>query len=115
LWLCRKVIAKLQTTFNTQRQQPRGRKEIVTSSVREFPRGYYCDVGTVKDNTLTWDVRIFGKLPNGLYQIHKYRFVENIYSVDRVKKALSKHFEILETRLIEKIRIAVFTCRKSQD
>ena len=86
-----------------------------TSSVREFSKGYYYDIGIVKGNILTWDVRIFERLPNGLYQLNKYEFAETIYPVARVKKALSKHFEVLETNPMEKGRIAVFTCRKKQE
>lgn len=82
-----------------------------TSSVREFSKGYYYDIGIVKGNVLTWDVRIFERLPNGLYQLNKYEFAETIYPVARVKKALSKHFAILETNLMEKGRIVTFTCK----
>jgi len=68
--------------------------------------------GIVKGNILTWDVRIFERLPNGLYQLNKYEFDETIYPVARVKQALSNHFEILETNPMEKDRIVVFACRK---
>jgi hypothetical protein len=60
-------------------------------------------------------VRIFERLPNGLYQLNKYEFDETIYPVARVKKALSKHFVVLETNPMEKGRIVVFTCRKKQE
>lgn len=89
-----------------------GRKRMVTSSVREFSKGYYYDIGIVKDNTLIWDARIFERLSNGLYRLHKYQFDETIYPVARVKQALSNYFEILETKSMEKGRIVVFACRK---
>jgi spermidine synthase len=89
-----------------------GCKKMITSRVREFSKGYYYDIGMVKGNVLTWDVRIFERLPNGLYQLNKYRFDETIYPVARVKQALSKGFEILETNSMEKGRIVVFACRK---
>jgi ubiquinone/menaquinone biosynthesis C-methylase UbiE len=87
-------------------------KKMVTSRVREFSKGYYYDIGIVNGNILTWDVRIFERLPNGLYQLNKYKFDETIYPVARVKQALSNHFEILETNPMEKGRIVVFACRK---
>jgi len=83
-----------------------------TSSVREFPKGYYYDKEIVKGNTLTWDSRIFEKLPNGLYQLNKYKFKETIYPVAKMKSALSKHFEIVEANLREEGRKILFICRK---
>jgi trans-aconitate methyltransferase len=83
-----------------------------TSSVREFPKGYYYDKETVKGNTLTWDARIFEKLPNGLYQLNKYKFKETIYPVAKMKSALSKHFDIVETNFREDSRKILFVCRK---
>ncbi len=61
---------------------------------------------------LTWYVRIFERLPNGLYQLNKYEFAETIYPVARIKKAISKHFAVLETNLMEKSRTVAFTCKK---
>lgn len=87
-------------------------KNMVTSGVREFSKGYRYDIGIAKGNILTWDERFFERLPNGLYQLHKYRFDETIYPVARVKQALSNCFEILETNPMEKGRIVVFVCRK---
>jgi SAM-dependent methyltransferase len=87
-------------------------KKMVTSRVREFSKGYYYDIGIVKGNILTWDERIFERLPNGLYQLNEYKFDETIYPVARVKQALSNYFEILETNPMEKGRIVVFACRK---
>jgi trans-aconitate methyltransferase len=45
-------------------------------SVREYPWGYYFDKAIIKGNTLTWDCRIFEKLPDGLYQLNEYKFKE---------------------------------------
>jgi len=83
-----------------------------TSSVKEFPKGYYYDKETVKGNTMTWDSRIFEKLPNGLYQLNKYKFKETIYPVAKMKIALYKHFEIIEANLREEGRKILFICRK---
>jgi SAM-dependent methyltransferase len=83
-----------------------------TSSVREFAKGFYYDREIVKGNTLTWDSRIFEKLPNGLYQLHKYKFKETIYPVAKMKKALSEYFEIVEADLREEGRKILFVCRK---
>jgi hypothetical protein len=66
----------------------------------------------VKGNTLTWDSRIFERLPNGLYQLNKYRFKETIYPVAKMKSAFSEHFEILEANLREEGRKILFICRK---
>jgi len=95
---------------DTLRQLEQGRS---TSSVKEFPLGYYYDKGIVKGDTLTWDCRIFERLPNGLYQLNEYKFPERIYPVAKMKSALSKHFDILEANLWkEKGRRILFVCRK---
>jgi cyclopropane fatty-acyl-phospholipid synthase-like methyltransferase len=94
---------------DTLRQLEQGRS---TSSVKEFPLGYYYDKGIVKGDTLTWDCRIFEKLPNGLYQLNEYKFKERIYPVAKMKSALSEHFDILETSLREEGRKILFVCRK---
>jgi cyclopropane fatty-acyl-phospholipid synthase-like methyltransferase len=94
---------------DTLRQLEQGRS---TSSVKEFPLGYYYDKGIVKGDTLTWDCRIFEKLPNGLYQLNEYKFKEKIYPVAKMKSALSEHFDILETNLREEGRVILFVCRK---
>lgn len=84
-----------------------------TSSVREFAKGFYYDREIVKGNTLTWDSRIFEKLPNGLYQLHKYRFKETIYPIAKMKSALSEYFEVVEANLREEGRKILFVCRKN--
>jgi hypothetical protein len=81
-------------------------------SVREFPLGCYLDRAIIKGDTLTWYVRIFERLPNGLYQLNEYKFPERIYPVAKMKSALSKHFDILETNLREEGRNMLFVCRK---
>jgi len=85
-----------------------------TSSVREFPKGYYYDKEIVKGNTLTWASRIFERLPNGLYQLNKYKFIERIYPAAKMKSALSKRLDILESNLREEGRKILFVCRKKQ-
>jgi hypothetical protein len=94
---------------NTLRQLEQGWS---TSSVKEFPLGYYYDKGTVKGDTLTWNCRILERLPNGLYQLNKYKFRERIYPVAKMRSALSEHFDILETNLREQGVEILFVCRK---
>ena len=81
-------------------------------STRQFSKGYYFDRAIMKGNSLTWDVKIFERLPNGLYQLNEYSFPERIYPVAKMKSALSKHFDILETNLREEGRNVLFVCRK---
>jgi SAM-dependent methyltransferase len=83
-----------------------------TSSVRTFSKGYYYDMSIIRGNTLTWDARIFERLPNGLYELNKYKFKETIYPVSEMKSALSEHFEILEANLREEGRVILFVCRR---
>jgi len=82
------------------------------STTRPFSKGYYFDRAIVKGNSLTWDVKIFERLPNGLYQLNEYKFPERIFPVAKMKSALSKHFDILETILREGGRNILFVCRK---
>jgi SAM-dependent methyltransferase len=79
---------------------------------RKFSGGYHNDTGIVKGNTLTWDEKILERLPNGLYQLHEYKFIERIYPVAKMKSALSEHFDILENNFREKRRVILFVCRK---
>lgn len=83
-----------------------------TSSVKEFSKGYYYEKEIVKGNTRILDTGIFERLPNGLYQLNKYRRKERIYPVAKMKNALSEHFDILETNLREEGRKILFVCRK---
>jgi len=53
-------------------------------------------VGIVNGNMLTWDVRIFERLPEGLFRLNKCKFTEEIHPVAKIKSALSKRFDILE-------------------
>ena len=82
------------------------------STTRPFSKGYYFDRAIVKGNSLTWDVKIFERLSNGLYQLNEYKFPERIYPVAKMKSALSKHFDILETNSREEGRNILFVCRK---
>jgi cyclopropane fatty-acyl-phospholipid synthase-like methyltransferase len=82
------------------------------STTRPFSKGYYFDRAIVKGNSLTWDVKIFERLSNGLYQLNEYKFPEKIYPVAKMKSALSKHFDFLETNLREEGRNILFVCRK---
>jgi cyclopropane fatty-acyl-phospholipid synthase-like methyltransferase len=105
-------ILEMETPRILKDNNPHTSGKRATSSVKEFSKGYYLQYQCHKGNKLTWDVRIFERLPNGLYQLNKYEFDETIYPVARVKQALSNHFEILETNPMEKGRIVVFACRK---
>jgi hypothetical protein len=82
------------------------------SATRPFSKGYYFDRAIVKGNSLTWDVKIFKRLSNGLYQLNEYSFPERIYPVARMKSVLSERFDILETNLREEGRNILFVCRK---
>jgi len=84
-----------------------------TSSVREFPKGYYYEKEIVKGDTRILDTGIFERLPNGLYQLNEYRRKERIYLVAKMKSALSKYFEIVEANLREEGRKILFVCRKN--
>ena len=81
-------------------------------SVREYPGGCYFDRAIIQGNALTWDCRIFERLPNGLYQLNEYKFKERIYPVSKMKSALSERFDILEENLREEGRVILFVCRK---
>jgi len=99
-----KMLTVTRQWFETHRRSSfSGRKE-------KF--GYYFERGLVKGSVLTWDSRIFERLPSGMYRLNRYRFIERIYPVARMKSALSKHFDILETSLREKGIKIVFVCRK---
>jgi len=79
---------------------------------RKISKGYYYDKGTTKNNTLVWDVKIFEDIGNGLYHVNEYELKEAMYPITKVDSALSKHFEILETKSMEKGRKVLFVCRK---
>jgi hypothetical protein len=66
----------------------------------------------IKGNALTWDCRIFERLPNGLYQLNEYKFKERIYPISKMKSALSERFDLLEENLREEGRVILFVCRK---
>jgi len=82
------------------------------AAASKFPKGYTYDGAIVRGNTLTWDFKIFEKITDDTYQIHEYNFKERIYPVSKVKHALTKQFEILETEQWEEGRRIVFVCRK---
>lgn len=83
-----------------------------TATARKFSKGYYFDGAIVENNTLTWDFKVFEKIKGNTYQIHEYKFKEIIHQVPKVKSALSKEFEILETKSMEEDRKILFVCRK---
>lgn len=85
---------------------------LSSSLSKPFSKGYYFDRAIVKDNSLTWDVKIFERLSNGLYQLNEYSFPERIYPVAKMKSALSERFDILETNFREEGRNILFVCRK---
>jgi hypothetical protein len=74
--------------------------------------GYEMEWAIVKGNTLTWDLKIFEKMTENTYQINEYLWKETIFPVPRVKYALIKHFEILQTNQWEDGRRILFVCRK---
>jgi SAM-dependent methyltransferase len=83
-----------------------------TSSFREFSKGYCYEKETVRDDTRILDAEVFERLPNGLYQLSKYRRKERVYPIRKMKSALSEHFDVLEANLREGGRKILFVCRK---
>jgi len=83
-----------------------------TSSFREFPKGYCYENEIVKGDTRILDTEIFERLPNGLYQLNKYRRKERIYPAAKMKSVLSVYFDILRTNPREEGRKILFVCRK---
>jgi SAM-dependent methyltransferase len=81
-------------------------------SAREYSWGCYFDRAIIRGNALTWDCRIFERLPNGLYQLNEYKFKERIFPISKMKSALSERFDILEENLREEGRVILFVCRK---
>ena len=77
------------------------------ATVSKFSLGELHDKPIIKDNNLIWDIKIFEKSKK-----YHYRFAESIFPVVRVKSALSKHFKILETKLMENKRRILFVCKK---
>ena len=82
------------------------------ASASKFSKGYIFDKALVKGNTLTWDFKVFEKIGKDKYQINEYKFKEIIHPVQKVKSALSQHFKILETKLMDEGRRILFICRK---
>jgi cyclopropane fatty-acyl-phospholipid synthase-like methyltransferase len=81
-------------------------------TARKISKGYEMEWAIIKGNTLTWDFKIFEKITEDTYQINEYLWKETIYSVPKVKSALTKHFEILQTKRWEDGRRILFVCRK---
>ncbi|RLG54046.1 MAG: hypothetical protein DRN99_05785 [Thermoproteota archaeon] len=65
-------------------------------SITKFSKGIMFDKPSVKRNTLTWEVLLFEKAENHIYQLHRYELIEKIYSLTTIKRALSKRLQILE-------------------
>ena len=86
----------------------KGRK----GTASRISKGYEMEWAIVKGNTLTWDLKIFEKITKDAYQINEYLWKETIFPVLRVKSALIKHFEILQTKQWEDGRRIWFVCRK---
>lgn len=78
----------------------------------KISKGYEIEWGIVKGNTLIWDLKIFEKITEDTYQINEYLWKEVIYPVPKVKSALIKHFEILQTKQWEDDRRILFVCKK---
>jgi trans-aconitate methyltransferase len=82
------------------------------AKANKFSKGYEIEWAIVKENTLTWDLKIFEKITEDTYQIHEYEWKETIFSVPKVEAALSRLFEILETKQWEEGRRILFVCMK---
>ncbi len=86
------------------------KKQIV--KLEETSTGYIYDNTIVRGNKLTWDTTYFKKIKSNLYQVEKDRYDELIYPVVKVKKSLTKRFNILKVIFFENKRKAMFICRK---
>ncbi|MBU0460675.1 MAG: class I SAM-dependent methyltransferase [Nanoarchaeota archaeon] len=82
------------------------------ANISKFHLGYITDKPTIKRNTLIWNFNVFEQLKNDQYQLHEYKFKESIYSIKKVNKALSKHFQILDMKSLEEGRRVLIVCRK---
>jgi len=82
------------------------------ATASKISKGYEIFWAIIKGNTLTWDFKIFEKIAEELYQINEYLWKETIYPVPKVKSALIKHFEILQTKRWEDGKRILFVCRK---
>lgn len=81
------------------------------ATTEEFPIGYLINGAIVRGNKLTCGFKILEKIAEDTCQINEYKFTEVVHRVPKVKSALSKHFEILETKPLKDNRI-LFVCRK---
>jgi len=74
--------------------------------------GYVYEKPIIKGNALFWDYRVFEKKKANKYELNKYLWKEKIFSAEKIKKALAKHFKILESRHFDNKRRILFVCRK---
>ena len=84
------------------------------ATASRFSKGYIHDWSIIKGNNLTWDFKVFERIKKDTYKINEYKWKEVIHPVPKVKSALSKHFKILKTKLMEEDRRILFICRKIQ-
>lgn len=82
------------------------------ATVSSFSKGYIFDKAIIKGNTLTWDFKVFEKIGRGKFELNEYKFKEIIHPTQKIKKALSKKFTILDTKLMEEGRRILFICKK---
>jgi hypothetical protein len=82
------------------------------ATASKFSNGYIYDKAVVKENALTWDFKIFEKVTEDMYQLHEYEWKEVIYPTPQVRSALSRLFNILESRHYEEGRRVFFVCQR---
>lgn len=82
------------------------------AKISKFHLGFVSDKPMIKNNTLTWNFKVFEKLQDDQYQLHQYLFKETIFPIKKVKSALDIYFEVLEIKQLEEGRRALFVCRK---
>lgn len=82
------------------------------AQISKYSFGIIHDKPIIKNNTLTWDFKVFEEIKKGKFKLHRYKFKETIHPVAKVKSALSKKFKILETKLMDKGRRILFVCFK---
>ncbi|MFA5176201.1 MAG: class I SAM-dependent methyltransferase [Candidatus Nanoarchaeia archaeon] len=97
--------------MRTQKHLEDMKKQII--KLKETPTGFIYDNTLVQGNKLTWDTTYFNKYKNNFYKIEKDRYDEFVYSIDKVKKSLSKRFKIIKILFFEDKRKVMFVCRKN--
>jgi hypothetical protein len=81
------------------------------ASFSEFKKGFMSDKAIIKNNTLTWDFRIFESKGKNNYEMHKYLMTETIFLINKVREELKKNFRILEEKQMYDGKKIIFVCK----